>query len=455
MGASGVSSSTNNNLQAVESEPLEGGVADPKPAESTNSVESYEHDLPGGVAYPTEPDGPTVSPHELEALAAKGDDTEPSQLTTALNEVSDQLDVVAGSGYSTATAVPLESKLLASEAFQAAAASLPRAEVLAALKNEFAERGLTADKANSLAKHVVEGLSAGMTSGAAFAMQKTVIDKLDSAADAFQAAAKDPAGLAKTCETLAKLESPGATEAQRERAAASRKELGLPKNGPVTPELLSKALTARAGLMRHEASYMQETPQLTYRTLLTHDVGKQYLKEAGIAPGSWAATQLAAVKTKGEEQEEELANRKLVLGIALGVAGAGLGIIGASGGAVLVANAPDLAVAVGEIDSAAAGESAGTAARGAQTRAEQKVRTKVQGMVIEAASALALSKVGHNLTHALEHGMGELGAKAAVFVPEAAAEYGVGKAIEQHEYREHGKPGAASGKTALERVGEE
>lgn len=449
MGARGVSSSTSSsNVEAVEAEEVDSGGTDPKPAESGNSVEWYSQEPSTFVEAGPAHDGPTVSPHELQALASKKD-TEPSQLTTALNEASPELDVVAGSGYSLSTSVPLEKKLLTSKAFQAAAASLPKEEVLGALKREFAERGLTTDKAESLAKKIVEGVSSGMTSGAAIALQKTVVGKLNSAADAFQAAANDPKGLAKTCATLAKLESPKASEADREHAAASRKELGLPKDGPVTPEVLSQALTQRASLMRHEASYMQETPQLMYRTLLLHDVGKQYLKEAGITPGSWAATQLSAVKAKGEEQVEELANRKMALGLALSL------VTGSGVAAVLIANAPEFAVAVGEIDSAAAGESAGTAARGAQARAEQQVRAKAKGIALEAAGSFALGKIGHGVEKAFEHKAEEFVAKKVVKAVELVPEYVVGKGVEHNEHRELGRPGAASGKTALERMAEE
>lgn len=285
---------------------------------------------------------------------------------------------------------------------------------------------------------------------AAARMRHAAHERLGAAAKEFRATAGKPGDLQALAATVNALERPGATAAQRAQAEVLRGTLGLESDGrQVTPDALAQALSGRAAVMEKEAHHLAGAGSNTlFRTLLTHDVRGLVADGAGVRPGSWAAEGLDAVHQRGESDEAQLAMAKLVAGVALAgaTAGLGLGVI-AGMGATAAINAPEVLVAHHEVAGAAAGASAGTAAVDAQEVAQRRAWLKTY----EAAASTAFAGV---LGAAGGHGaVQSVADHTAAHIAEHAAFHGaVDGALMHQAHTLEFQRGAATGEDAIARA---
>lgn len=320
---------------------------------------------------------------------------------------------------------------------------MARAAIERQIRN--ANPSLDKESVEKLCRDVMAHLDTFVRTESAQRMKKTVVAKMESAVKNFRKTANDPAELKRLSALLAKLESPGANPAQKDQAAKLRAGLGLENDGrPATEATLQSAISARARLMEHEAATMSGAGENTlYRRLLTQDVSGIVMRDAHIRPGSWAEAGVAGVKARGEADERQIGYAKLAASVALAgvTAGAGAGIL-AGMAATAIISAPEVMVAYHEIDAAAAGASAGTAAEDAEAVAARTARVKLG----EAAVAVAGSAAGGGVVHELK--LASPGAEAlAHMVVEGAAHEGLKKGAHALE----SERGAASGHDALQR----
>jgi hypothetical protein len=428
-----------------------------------SSVEQYQAEGASAAPPDAQHAGPAQSPAQLQAQAARLA-AQQKLMTRAMTAVDDGLELAAKRPGEPGFSAVFEREARASAAFQEAVKTVPREQLLAAIEDKVrkTQPGITEEGVKEIAQMITAGLEDGLRTDAALGMQKQVCGQLRSAADSFRKTAADGPQLTKLCATLARLEGPGATDAQKAQAASLRAGLGVKNDGqPVTPERLAPALTARAALMSKEAFTMEGrgAEGSLSRSLLTHDVSASYLKAAGIAPGSFAAQGVAAVKARGEADEASIDHAKIAASVALSVASAGmglgaLGVIGAAGMSAGL-GAPSVLAAYEEVDSAAAGASAGTAAPDAQAHAEHTAHTKAQGLVLEAVAEGAMSKMSHAVEKPIEEGLIEL-REAWVQLAEIGGSTGMTFASAHHETTdaaEHPR-GRATGRSGVERASE-
>ena len=265
----------------------------------------------------------------------------------------------------------------------------------------------------ALSADLTADLSTGVRQRAAYTMRDTAVRLLRDGARAFEARAKDRAALCQTTEQLAFLQRPGSSPEEQLHAANLRDALGLSREASaVAPDQLAAALQARAKLMRHEAWSLEEAGENTvYRHLLRHDVRDVVAREAGLEPGSWAAARLDAVKVEGERQEAVLETVQTASTFALCFASAGIGLAGtaawaATTGTVAAMGAPKVAVALAHMDSAAAGESAGTMGSGAHHSAQLEAARVAAEWVAVSVTAGGVSKATHHTVEKLGKKLG-------------------------------------------------
>jgi hypothetical protein len=285
---------------------------------------------------------------------------------------------------------------------------------------------LSKEDRTALSSDLVADLATGVRQRAAYLMRNTAVRLLRDGASAFDARAKDRAALCETTEQLAVLQRPGSSPEEQLHAANLRDALGLSREASaVAPDQLAAALQARAKLMRHEAWSLEEAGENTvYRHLLRHDVRDVVAREAGLEPGSWAATRLDAAKAEGQRQAEQLEDLHKASVLALCFASAGVGLTGAAAwaattGTVTALGAPKVAVALAHVDAAAAGESAGTMGAGAHRSAQVEAARAAVEWVAVSATAGGISKATH-------HGVEKLGRKlGAPITTDALAHFGI------------------------------
>lgn len=440
-----VSSPASPQVEATEVEaPTQGAPAQPvcAPAQDQgNTVEAYRDQGPTPSAAGGAGGGNAA---ELQAQLTQERRAKKSQLNEAMRDLWPALVGLTEASASArpAAALGVAARAAESKTFLAAASSMPREEVRAAVEETLrnAEPGLSKAQLANLTALVMNELGQTLRTNATQRMRELVVSKMDAAAGNFRRTAEDPAQLKQLIGNLAKLERPGATAAEHARAAQLRGALGLKPDQAATVDTLATALKARAGLMEREASEWRGKGENTiYRSLLTHDVGRLYEEQAGIQPGSWASEQVAAVKEQGETDERRIAGVKFATSIALGAATAGMGLGAAFAvGMTAAYNSPEVMAAVHGIDSADAGAAAGTAAPDAGVVARRNATVKTGEAVLATVTAGLMASdephVGKELAeHILEH--------AAV---EATLQSGA-KALE-------GERRPATGKDALERA---
>lgn len=313
-----------------------------------------------------------------------------------------------------------------------------------------ANPNLGKEKLDELTRDVMVHLGTFVRTEASQRMKNTVAAKMRAAVKNFHKTANEPAELKRLTALLAKLESPKSTAAQKEDAQRLRAGLGLDGRQPVTEESLKAALTAREHLMAHEAETMQFAGTNTlYRRLLTQDVSGIVAKEANIQPGSWAEAGLKGVREQGETDERTITIAKVTTSILLAGVSGGVGISGAlaAGGATAAMSAPGVLVAWHEIDAAAAGASAGTAAENAEEvgRHNAWVKTGEAAASVAFAGGFAAAGASEHAAHAVaDHTLAHVATHMGV-----EGTFEVGSAVSAHDL-EH-TPGAASGQDALQR----
>lgn len=313
----------------------------------------------------------------------------------------------------------------------------------------------------ALSADLTADLATGVRQRAAYTMRDTALRLLRDGARAFEARAKDRAALCETTEQLAFLQRPGSSPEEQLHAANLRDALGLPRDAaPVEPEVLAAALQARAKLMRREAWRLEEAGENTvYRHLLRHDVREVVAREAGLEPGSWAATRLDAAKAEGKRQQEVLENAELATMVLLCAAPVGAGFALTSAAAANMSLATIAAVSTREaltaahdVAGAAAGESAGTMGAGAHRSAEIEARRAAAEWVATTVLSAGVGKAAHHPVEKLGRKLGapiatEVSAHAGIHKVAHKVAEKVGEALVPEASLPH-----ASGRHALERL---
>lgn len=338
---------------------------------------------------------------------------------------------------------------------------LNRAEAQDVLTTKVRERWpkLSKEDAASLTSDLADNIGHGLRQRAAYTMRDTAVRMMRDAAKDFEARAKDAPALRDMLTQLDTLERPGASPEEAMQAVHLREALGLESDATqVGAEELATALRGRAKLMRQEAWDLEGAGEGTiYRSLVDHDVGGVVSREAGIEPGSWAAARLDAVKHEGERQETQREYVHLAAGLTLAFVSGGLGLGGV--GAMAAGAASSVALGAGHVahewhrvDTARAGESAGTMAAGAARQAT--VRASKATVELAASTVLAAGA-----GHALHGSVGRLAAASRApdlvkGAAHAATHYASEKAT--HAAVEvaapYAEPPRASGRHALERL---
>jgi len=320
----------------------------------------------------------------------------------------------------------------------------------------------TQEQKSELANYFTKHFGDAIRDGAAFKMKSLAVEKFQSTAKSFTDTARDPQKLQSLSQKFTSLDSKG--------QQAFRDGFGLARDSKVTPETLALAMNGRAALLEKEAVAMEGRGTNTlFRELTRHDLREPFMKEAGIKPGSFAAAQVDAVKHRGEAEEKTIEHAKLAsaLGVAVFTGGMGMGGLAAFGTSAAM-SAPDVMLAWNAIDSAKAGESAGTMKQGAAAEAKNAavVKTAIAGGA--AVLGAAIAGPGHHMAESLgeklidkvakktaEQTAARLANIVAKEVVDAAghggAHYLVDKGLEA-ALHPHPSEGEASGKNALERL---
>jgi hypothetical protein len=298
--------------------------------------------------------------------------------------------------------------VLRSDAFQAAAARLSPDDVRWLVRSRVGEAWpqLPAADAEKLTAFFNRQIGEAMRDQAAFTMQRTAATMMRDGAKSFEACAKDPKQVAQLAERLNQLAGPGSSLAEQAEAAKLRQGLGLEGDSrTVQPGDLSQAMTARAALMRHEATVMADhgVPSL-FRALAKQDLERVIKQQAGIEPGSLLDGQVSAVKERGESEEDSIRYVKLAGSVGIAVATAGFGGVGIGLLTSVLGSAPDVAHAWHAIDVARASESAGTMGAGATAKAKRDAVIETGAAVVE----MGLGAAGHGLLHAAEKPISKL-----------------------------------------------
>jgi hypothetical protein len=362
------------------------------PPPSTNSVEPWDE----GSSTLSEQACDATSGAALEAGAA----ADQALLAAALDDLGPAIDTYLASPRDErrAASLAIASRASQSKALLDAASHLPEGAVREALAVRVRDQHpeLTEAEVEAVVGVTADHVAQALRINAAQRMKDTAVRLLSAGAEGFRATAADPGRVQQLVTTLAKLEGPGATAAQLASADALRDGWGLERDGrPVTARRLSAALLARASLMQREAGAMEGRGENTlYRSLLTHDVRAVFMHEAGIHFGSWAAAQVAAVKRRGETDEQDIKTTRLVTGLLLSGVTAGLpAAISIASSAAFAA--PSLLVAFEEVNDAAAGASAGSAAPDAGRVAVRHANLELT----ETVASIGLGQLLGPLTH--------------------------------------------------------
>lgn len=348
--------------------------------------------------------------------------------------------------------------IVGSDEFKKAAAQLSPREFAGQMQVAVAKAwpNLPPEKQLELAARLTREAGEHLRDNTAFKLQDKATQMLRDTAKDFRAATADPEKLRSLLE---RLNRSGESPQEAAETKSLREAFGLdPDQRKVSPEALTKALNERATLMESEAANMQKHgPSTLFRALADHELGGEFMKQAGIAPGSFLAAQVDAVKARGVDEKESIAHVKLATAIATAVVTGGIGGAAFGIGTSLAISAPSVAQAWNAVDTALAGESAGTMKAGAGRNA------KLHG-VVSTGEAVA-SAVGGAAAGAALHGViGKVAEEASKVVAEELVEQAMHGAIDgavhlgveqvghgvEHRFETEGE----AGRNALERAAE-
>ncbi|MDP2273740.1 MAG: hypothetical protein Q8N23_15455 [Archangium sp.] len=356
-------------------------------------------------------------------------------------------------------------KAIQTPEFMSAAANLSPADVRARVEEQVKKAWPQAspEQTQQLKQYLMKEMGEFLRQGAAPRMQETATRMLDAAAKSFDKTAANPSETAALATRLTEMAHPLAPVEDQCEVRDLRIALGLKADqANVSPEDLTKGLKARAALLHQEAKKMKYHDQLTvFRALAEQDVSGIYKQAKGIREGSMLAAQIDGVRQKGENENTAIAGAQLSAMVAAAVVTGGLGVGGFAGvaissGAALSLKAPSVLSAWQSVDTAKAGESAGTMKAGAEDEATQKaVIVTAEAVAGAGASALGSHQL-HGATEALakpmvEHMADNLVRGAAHGVIEGLVEKGGGKIAHWAEHK-LANEGQATGKNALERA---
>lgn len=345
-------------------------------------------------------------------------------------------------------------------AFTDAAAKLSASDVRAAVTEQVKKAWpqCTPNEVEHLKQYFMGQVAESLRERVAPRMQDVATKMLDDAAKSFDKTADDPAALVALAKKLTDqahpLSDPDAQASVRDLRAA----LGLDvEKNSVTPEELKSALQERAGLLHQEARKMKNHDRPTlFRALAEQDVGSLFKQATGVREGSLLDAQIAAVRAEGERENTTIGHVKfasvvVAVGFTGGLGGAAMGV-----GVSLSMSAPAVLEAWQAVDTARAGESAGTMEAGAGEEAQRRAVIETGAAVLSAATAAGAS-------HAL-HGVAEkLAAPAAKHMADGIVKGVIHGAVEgmvEQSYQEGaraldeslGASGGPVGKNALQRA---
>lgn len=332
---------------------------------------------------------------------------------------------------------------------RAAASQLTRNDFDAMIMNQVSRAwpSKTPEQAEQITNYFMKQVGADLRDNAAFEMKNVAVKTFRSAAASFQATANDPDKVRVLAEKVSKL--------QGEEGKAIRQGLGLEEGTRVTPQNVAEAMQQRAKLMNNEAWSMEERGTNTlFREFTRHDVRDAFMEQAKIRPGSFAAEQVDAVKARGESEEENIEHAKFAsdLGVALMMTAAGLKGFGSGFATSLAMSSPDLMVAWHQVDSARAGESAGTMPQGAVDAAKLMAQRKTEIAGINAVASGLISGPGHHVIGTLADGASNVVAKQVTEMALHGTAHVITDAATEAALMPEGPEGHATGRTALERA---
>lgn len=345
--------------------------------------------------------------------------------------------------------------IVGSDEFRKAAARLSPREFEGQLQAAVAKAWphLPQDTQLALASRLTREAGEHLRDSTAFKLQDKATQMLRDTAKDFRAATIDPERLRSLLE---RLNRSGESRQDAAQTKSLREALGLdPDQRKVSPEALTKALNERATLMESEAAKMRArgVPTL-FRALAEHELGEGFMKQAGIAPGSFLAAQVDAVKARGDDEKETIARARLATAIATAVVTGGIGGAAFGIGTSLAVSAPSVAQAWAAVDEARAGESAGTMKAGAGRNAKLRAVVSTGEAVVSAVAGAAANAALHGVTEKLAAKVvaEELVKQAAHGVIDGAVHLGVEQAAHGVEHRLETE--GEAGRNALQRAAE-
>lgn len=363
---------------------------------ATNSVESFQ----GDGSYVVQAEGGGVSAQELQRQLAAGTQKE-KVITDAFASVYRQLEkAIATDGRDVQ---PFVNAVTSRPEFSRALSTLSREEMQEGLTRlvRDARPELTPAEQKEIVGRLSKHIDEFVLVNSAKRLSERVAQKLEQSAVGFEATAKNPEQVQAIVKHLAKLESLGATNAQKKEAVALRAALGLPQDDrQVTPTALRESLNARAALMRHEGERVFAAGQTTtYRNVMLHSgLNEEFLREAGIKPGSWAARGSEAVIARGESDEHAIERSKQLSAVALAMASGDNRVLNAAAAAAF--GSLSVMAAEHELEAARAGLSAGTADLSAEDVAQNKLDVSQKALAASVAIA-AVMPHAHGLDDAV------------------------------------------------------
>lgn len=311
-----------------------------------------------------------------------------------------------------------------------------------------------------LARRLTQEAGEHLRDRAAFKLQDTAVKMMRDTAKDFRAVAGGPARLQGLA---ARLSRRGETPEEAAKTKSLREVFGIEADQrTVAPGALAAALEARAKLLDAGAANMRGHGVPTrFRALAEQDLGDTFMKQAGMAPGSFLAAQVDAVKTRGVDERETLGRLKLATGVLASVLSGGLGGAAMGIGASVVMSAPSAAQAWSAVDTAKAGEAAGTMKAGAGREATLHATLATAEVPVSIALGTAMNAAAHGVTEGLAHGSAkvldnQVAHAAAHGVVHGAAHLTAEVAVSQaaHGVEHHARQEGEAGRNALGRAGE-
>ncbi len=386
---------------------------------SSSKVEPWSGGAPQGA--PCTPSGPSVSGQELAAQSVR-EAAERRTALTALGNLQGPISKLAAKhpdpigffGNVTLRGNEVGFALgdtLHDPQFSSAAAKLSAADVRSAVAEQVKKAWpqCTPKEAEQLKQYFMGQVAESLREGAAPRLQKLATKMLDDAGKAFEKTAADPAAVKALAQRLTDMADPLAEIEDQLAVKDLRASFGLdPEKVNVSPEELTRGLHERAALLKDEARKMQYHDRLTvFRALAEQDVGPLFKQAAGVREDSFLAAQIDGVKAVGQSEAQTIKTVKLWSAVAATLFTGGLGGVGMSMGVSLSMASPSVLQAWQQVDTAKAGESAGTMKAGAAEEAHRNA-------VIATGEAAVVAVTAAGAEHALHHVAETLAAPAVV-----------------------------------------